>query len=911
MKKFLSAILVSILIAGTITSVVHADNPIVQTIYTADVAPIVYDGVVYIYAGHDEDDLNDEWFTINEWRCYSSTDMVNWTDCGSPLDYTTFEWSMGDAWAAQCVERNGKFYFYAPVMRNDGQRVIGVAVSDNPTGPFRDAIGKPLLEFGIDPTVLVDDDGRAYIYWGGSNELYYVELNDDMISLKSDIVKVDTNQGLNGPGGGEDDFYEAPWLHKRNDTYYLVYSGNIPEAIYYATSDSPMGPWKHQGKIMNDQGWVPFTSHIGIVDYKGDSYIFYHNAGLPGGFGYHRSVSVEKFKFNEDGSIPFIPYTKDGPAQIEDLNPYNRTEAETIAWEEGIETESCSAGGMNVYAIDDGDYIKVKGVDFGDGAAIFKAGVACGFKNGTIELHLDKADGTKVGTLPVSYTGGEDIWQEKMTTVTGAEGKHDLYLVFKGDETGDLFRLDYWQFGRKNNSKTLVGINATVSKSKIDKIEGKNTANFQVTAIYEDGTTADVTSHASFKAEQNGIVNISNGVVTGTAYGPANINVEYNGKTDRVSVLVKDMETEVTARQITVDKSKISMMNGLSEPYHVTAEFVDGHTENVTYKTNVSCDSNILEVKNGSITAKGTGTAVINLSYQDEKGNTVTAKITVTVENTNPYIQNEAEAYHDYGNVQPEDCGEGGQSVAYIQNGSWIKFNSVDFGNAGASKFEARVASATNGGNIEIHLDSLEGTLIGTLNVTGTGNWQNWVTESCNVYGAKGVHDLYFKFTGGSGNLFNVNWWMFRNESISMPTGEPTKAPEVTSEPTIQPDVTAEPTVTPIPSGVPTSAPTNAPKNIQTTTTMLDTNITPVPSLKKLKILTVKSRKGTREIKGRVSVSKAQVKIKVGNKAYRKATVKGKKFILKLSKLKKNTKIKIKVTKKGYKKLVKVYKVTE
>ena len=106
MKKFLSAILVSILIAGTITSVVHADNPIVQTIYTADVAPIVYDGVVYIYAGHDEDDLNDEWFTINEWRCYSSTDMVNWTDCGSPLDYTTFEWSMGDAWAAQCVERN-------------------------------------------------------------------------------------------------------------------------------------------------------------------------------------------------------------------------------------------------------------------------------------------------------------------------------------------------------------------------------------------------------------------------------------------------------------------------------------------------------------------------------------------------------------------------------------------------------------------------------------------------------------------------------------------------------------------------------------------------------------------------------------------------------------------------------------
>lgn len=901
MKKFLSAILVSILIMGTITPVVHADNPIVQTIYTADVAPIVHDGVVYIYAGHDEDDLNGEWFTMKEWRCYSSTDMVNWTDCGSPLNFTTFKWVMGDAWAAQCVERNGKFYFYAPVMRSDGQRVIGVAVSDSPTGPFRDAIGKPLLEFGIDPTVLVDDDGRAYLYWGGDNELYYVELNDDMISLKSDVVKVDTNKGLNGPGGGEDDFYEAPWLHKRNDTYYMVYSGNIPEAIYYATSDSPTGPWTHQGKIMNNQGWVPFTSHVGIVDYKGDSYIFYHNAGLPGGSGYHRSVNVEKFNFNEDGSIPFIPYTKSGPAQIEDLNPYNRTEAETIAWEEGIETESCSAGGMNVYAIDDGDYIKVEGVDFGDGASTFKASVACGFKNGTIELHLDKANGKKVGTLPVSYTGGEEVWQEKMTTVSGAEGKHDLYLVFKGDETGDLFKLDYWQFGRKSNSKTLAGINASVSKSKFDKIEGKNTANLKVKAIYEDGTTADVTSQASFNAEQTGIVNISNNVITGIAYGSTNINVEYNGKTDKAPVLVKDMDTEITVKHITVDKTDISMINGLSEPYNVTAEFVDGHTENVTDKTNVSCDSSILEIKNGSITAKGTGTAVINLSYQDEKGNIVAAKINVTVVNIDPYIQNEAEAYHDYGNVQPEDCGEGGQSVAYIQNGSWIKFSSVDFGDAGASKFEARVASAADGGNIELHLDSLDGTLIGTLNVDGTGDWQKWVTKSCDVDDAEGVHDLYLKFTGGSGNLFNVNWWMFTKK-------EPTEEPEATGEPTMQPDAAAEPTATPVSSGTPAEPADNSKDNPIVTTTP-DTRITPAPTLKKLSISAVKCKKGSKKIKGKVSVSKAKVKIKVGTKAYRKATIKGKKFTLKVPKLRKNSKIKIKVTKKGYKKLVKVYKV--
>ncbi|HMA97043.1 MAG TPA: family 43 glycosylhydrolase, partial [Polyangiaceae bacterium] len=110
-----------------------ADNPIVQTLYTADPAPLVYDGRVYVYTSHDEDKLVNDFFTMNDWRLYSSKDMVNWTDHGSPLGFKSFRWSNGDAWAGQVIQRNGKFYYYVPINQNGG-KVIGVAVADTPLG---------------------------------------------------------------------------------------------------------------------------------------------------------------------------------------------------------------------------------------------------------------------------------------------------------------------------------------------------------------------------------------------------------------------------------------------------------------------------------------------------------------------------------------------------------------------------------------------------------------------------------------------------------------------------------------------------------------------------------------------------------------------------------------------------------
>ncbi len=449
MKKACKILGLLIIFSTLFSFVCYADNPLVQTLYTADPAPMVHDGTCYLYTGHDEDTIVNNFYTMNDWRCYSSTDMVNWTDHGSPLKATTFSWAKGDAWAGQVINRNGKFYYYVPVTRKTGGYALGVAVSDSPVGPFTDAIGKPLVTNNggsdIDPTVFVDDNGQAYMYWGNGN-LWYVKLNQDMISYSGSVVQVSKPSG----------YIEGPWFYKRNNLYYMVYAGwaSGSENIQYATSNSPTGPWTSKGAIMPNQN--SFTNHPGVTDYKGNSYFFYHTGNLPGGGSYHRSVGVEQFKYNSDGTIPNIPITQTGPTQIGNLNPYVRNEGETICWESGIETETCSEGGMNVGSIENGDYIKVKGVDFGTGAISFDARVASANSGGNIELRLDSPTGKLVGTCAVSGTGGWQTWADKSCSVSGATGIHDLYLKFTGG-SGYLFNLNWWKFNQEKVNPVVVG----------------------------------------------------------------------------------------------------------------------------------------------------------------------------------------------------------------------------------------------------------------------------------------------------------------------------------------------------------------------------------------------------------------------------------------------------------------------
>lgn len=429
----------------------RADNPIVQHMYTADPAPMVHGDTVYLCTSHDEDVTVDNFFTMNDWRVFSSKDMVNWTDHGSPLSYRTFTWATGKAWAPHCVQRNGKFYFYVPVSDS-----IGVAVADSPTGPFEDAIGRPLVSNYqyIDPTVFIDDDGQAYLYFGNP-KLWYVKLNEDMISFSGQVQEIPMTSASFGQRSGAADrptlYEEGPWFYKRNDLYHMVFAmGPLPEQIGYSTSAAPTGPWAYKGVIMNNESGHAFTNHAGVVDFKGHSYFFYHTQELPGGGGFKRSVAVERFDYNADGSFPTIRKTAAGVTEsAAPLSPYARVEGETIAWAPSIEVADGPDGGRHVANIENGDSIKVESVDFLTGALSFTASVASGASGGSIELYLSSATGMLLGTCMVPATGGWQEWETVSCDVADVTGVHDLYLVFKGG-SGSLFNLDHWQFTPKD-----------------------------------------------------------------------------------------------------------------------------------------------------------------------------------------------------------------------------------------------------------------------------------------------------------------------------------------------------------------------------------------------------------------------------------------------------------------------------
>ena len=392
--------------------------------------------------------------------------MVNWTEHGAVASLKDFAWRSRDngAWAIQTVERNGKYYLYAPLHGHG----IGVLVSDSPYGPFKDPLGKPLVWQkehwdDIDPTVYIDDDGQAYMYWGNPNT-YYVLLNEDMISLKGDIVKLDYHI---------EHYQEGPWLYKRTASpsgathYYLAYASTCcPEALGYAMSSQPTGPWESKGYIMRpterDRG-----NHPGICDFGGRSWVFGQNYDLMHleTFVHHerRSVSATEIEYLPDGTIKEVPYWLDQQpvTPLRNLNPYQRVEAETMAWGFGLKSAKmgiantgvvadmpASTGKRNMYVcnISDGKYIRLRGVDFGQNGARRFSINASATGTTTITLRLDSADGPVIGKTVVKSTGSLEKYRDFGGKVSQPTGVHDLYLCF-GQTQGDV-RLDWWTFFR-------------------------------------------------------------------------------------------------------------------------------------------------------------------------------------------------------------------------------------------------------------------------------------------------------------------------------------------------------------------------------------------------------------------------------------------------------------------------------
>ena len=470
-RHALESILDSLMLQAAAKGDININLPLFQTKYTADPSPIVVGDRLFLFTSHDaspEDipDVNEKssaGFFMYDWLLWSTTDMVNWTEHGAVASLMDFSWRSREngGWAIQTVERNGKYYLYAPLHGHG----IGVLVADSPYGPFKDPLGKPLVWdqsnwFDIDPSVYTDDDGQAWLYWGNPHT-FYAPLGEDMISLKGEVTKLPHIKH----------YQEGPWFYKRREgekegssKYYLAYASTCcPEALGYAMSDSPTGPWEWKNYIMRptlrDRG-----NHPGICDFKGHSYIFGQSYDLMhlDTFTHHerRSVSAAEITYNEDGTINEVPYWLDQEPlkQLCWLNPFERVEAETMNWGYGLKSAkmgipntgvvadmpfSTGKKNMYIYDINDGELIRLRGVDFAGGASRFRI-TAASTGSCTITLRLDSQDGPVIGTVVISKTGNVEKYKSFSTKVSNASGVHDLYLCFS-DTTGDT-HLDWWQF---------------------------------------------------------------------------------------------------------------------------------------------------------------------------------------------------------------------------------------------------------------------------------------------------------------------------------------------------------------------------------------------------------------------------------------------------------------------------------
>jgi hypothetical protein len=321
------------------TTVATAQNPIIRDQFTADPTARVFNNKVYLYPSHDivpPEGQRQDWFCMADYHVFSSENLTEWTDHGMILSQEQVPWGKADGysmWAPDCVEKNGKYYFYYPNAPKSGRGfAIGVATADHPEGPFTPEAEAIKGVSGIDPCVLIDNDGKAYIYWSGMG-IRGARLKDNMKELEGGLQEVKMPRREGQPDmppmlvGGQqmeglhDGFKEGPFVFRRGDWYYLTFpwvrgdtsNGKNPtETLAYAMSKSPLGPWDFKGIIMAEHSNGCWTNHHSLVEFKGEWYLFYHHNDFSPRDDKRRSVCIERVTFNADGTIREVKPTMRG-----------------------------------------------------------------------------------------------------------------------------------------------------------------------------------------------------------------------------------------------------------------------------------------------------------------------------------------------------------------------------------------------------------------------------------------------------------------------------------------------------------------------------------------------------------------------------------------------------------------------
>ncbi len=421
---------------------ITAQNPITPAgMYIADPSARIWDdGKLYIYGSLDE---STKYYCSRRYHVLSTSDLKTWdiieNTFSSSDENDQVPYSDKYLYAPDCMFRNGKYYLY--YCQPERRKAEGVAVSDSPIGPFIN--GKKMDVNGIeqiDPAVFIDDDGQAYYIWG--------QFSAKIAKLKTNMTEIDTSTIVtNLLTEDEHHFHEGSFMFKRKGIYYLVYAdmsrGNRPTCIGYATGNSPMGPFKYGGVIVDNDHCDPATwnNHGSVAEYKGKWYVFYHRSTHNSNT--MRKACVEPIFFNEDGSIDEVEMTSQGAGVP--LSAFEKIDSERACLLYGnVRIEQFEPENEMLSKIHGSDNVAYKYVDFKDGVNEITLKVKSLKNGGTITVRSDTPWGSIIGMVRVS--GKEDgQWETITSKIRGDEGIHAIWLGFYGEES-DLFELDWFKF---------------------------------------------------------------------------------------------------------------------------------------------------------------------------------------------------------------------------------------------------------------------------------------------------------------------------------------------------------------------------------------------------------------------------------------------------------------------------------
>jgi hypothetical protein len=413
-----------------------ATNPLIMDQFTADPTARVFEGKLYVYPSHDIKAPpgykgRPNWFVMEDYHVFSSENLTDWTDHGVIVTQTGVEWADPAAysmWAPDSVFKDGKYYFYFPAIAKSGGFRIGVAIADKPYGPF-----KPMPTFiegvkGIDPSVLIDKDGSAYLYYS-LDKIFVARLKPNMLEIEGEPVVFDylPKKGLQ----------EGPFVFERNGIYYLTYPhvANKTERLEYAMSESPMGPFKPSGVILDESASGCWTVHHSIVDFKGQWYLFYHDKDLSPSFDKNRAIRADKLFFNADGTIRKVIPTLRGVGLVEaqsqiQIDRYSATSDKGIAVS-FLDEANPHAGWKTTFG-GAKSWVRFNEVNFGRGAQELIEVRAKALVKGALEIRLDRQDGPIIGRVDVGQATDWKIASAAVKSVPA--GVHDLFVTQAGAE---------------------------------------------------------------------------------------------------------------------------------------------------------------------------------------------------------------------------------------------------------------------------------------------------------------------------------------------------------------------------------------------------------------------------------------------------------------------------------------------